>query len=108
MCYPYNLGEGTTGADRQRHLVFARSLRDAKRETEQASAYYRRALQGGTTLNAGRYYNDQPADYLFWQGMAMRQCGNEAQAVQHFRTLSHGLNVTRTMSHKPTFRRLAT
>ncbi|MDR8284812.1 hypothetical protein FPK77_24465, partial [Acinetobacter baumannii] len=31
------------------------------------------------------YYNDQPADYLFWQGIALRKSGNPAQAEQYFR-----------------------
>ncbi len=41
--------------------------------------------KGGSTLDAGRYYNDQPADYLFWQGIALRKSGNPAQAEQYFR-----------------------
>ncbi|MBL2621142.1 DUF5107 domain-containing protein, partial [Klebsiella pneumoniae] len=52
---------------------------------QQAAEYYQLARQGGSTLDAGRYYNDQPADYLFWQGIAVRKSGNPAQAEQHFR-----------------------
>ncbi len=54
-------------------------------DAQQAAEYYQLARQGGSTLDAGRYYNDQPADYLFWQGIALRKSGNPAQAEQHFR-----------------------
>lgn len=39
---------------------------------------------GDSGLSAGRYYNDQPADYLFWQGIAMRKSGEHQQADAHF------------------------
>ncbi|WP_235380241.1 hypothetical protein, partial [Escherichia coli] len=42
--------------------------------------YFSRATRGGSSLDAGRYYNDQPVDYLFWQGMAQRKLGDDAQA----------------------------
>lgn len=86
LCYPYNLGEGRLPGQTDNDIWYLLGYCATQNgETQQATAYYHRALQGGTKLDAGRYYNDQPADYLFWQGMAMRQCGNEAQAVQHFR-----------------------
>lgn len=47
-------------------------------DAHRAAEYYQLALQGGSTLDAGRYYNDQPADYLFWQGIALRKSGNPA------------------------------
>ncbi|SQB28243.1 TPR-domain protein [Citrobacter koseri] len=37
---------------------------------DEAQRYFTRATRGGSSLDAGRYYNDQPVDYLFWQGMA--------------------------------------
>ena len=43
-------------------------------------------MQGDSGLSAGRYYNDQPTDYLFWQGMAMRASGERLQADAHFQS----------------------
>src|SRR5476651_2194117 len=38
----------------------------------QASAWFERAAQGDQGISERRYYNDQPVDYLFYQGMALR------------------------------------
>ncbi len=37
-------------------------------------------LAAGSSLDAGRYYNDQPVDYLFWQGMALKASGDCTEA----------------------------
>ena len=47
---------------------------------EESQRYFSRATRGGSSLDAGRYYNDQPVDYLFWQGMAQRKLGDDAEA----------------------------
>ena len=83
--YPDNLGEGRLPGQTDNDIWYllgycAEQTGDAHRAAE----YYQLALQGGSTLDAGRYYNDQPADYLFWQGIALRKSGNPAQAEQHF------------------------
>ena len=36
------------------------------------------------TINIHSYYNDQPVDYLFWQGMALRLLGEQQTAQQLF------------------------
>jgi hypothetical protein len=61
----------------------------------------------GSTLDAGRYYNDQPADYLFWQGIALRKSGNPAQAEQHFRHFIDWAGSIGMTFRKPIFCRLS-
>ncbi|HHG8771771.1 TPA: DUF5107 domain-containing protein [Raoultella planticola] len=83
--YPHNLGEGRLPGQTDNDIWYLLGYCAAQSgEMQQAAEYYQRALQGGTSLDAGRYYNDQPADYLFWQGMALRKCGNTQQADRHF------------------------
>jgi len=83
--YPHNLGEGRLPGQTDNDIWYLLGYCHARGD-EQAEAQrcFTRAAQGGSTLEAGRYYNDQPADYLFWQGMALRQLGDSAAAERHF------------------------
>ncbi|HBM3027883.1 TPA: DUF5107 domain-containing protein [Klebsiella oxytoca] len=83
--YPDNLGEGRLPGQTDNDIWYLLGYcTEQAGDAQQAEEYYQLALQGGSTLDAGRYYNDQPADYLFWQGIALRKSGNPAQAEQHF------------------------
>lgn len=83
--YPHNLGEGRLPGQSDNDIGYLLGYCAAKQGDEkQAQLLYLRASQGGATLDAGRYYNDQPADYLFWQGMALRCSGQPAEAELHF------------------------
>lgn len=87
LCYPHNLGEGRLPGQTDNdiwYLLGAFALRAG--QPEQAQYYFSRAREGESVLDAGRYYNDQPADYLFWQGMARRALGDGAGADAHFRS----------------------
>ncbi len=83
--YPLNLGEGRlpgqTDNDIWYLLAHCHQMRGEDALAVQALS---RALLGDYGLSAGRYYNDQPADYLFWQGMAMRANGQSSEADAHF------------------------
>lgn len=83
--YPHNLGEGRLPGQTDNDIWYLLGYCHARGD-EQAEAQrcFTRAAQGESTLEAGRYYNDQPADYLFWQGMALRQLGDSAAAERHF------------------------
>ncbi|CAH3634218.1 Lipopolysaccharide assembly protein B [Klebsiella pneumoniae] len=84
--YPDNLGEGRLPGQTDNDIWYLLGYcAEQAGDAQQAAEYYQLARQGGSTLDAGRYYNDQPADYLFWQGIALRKSGNPAQAEQHFR-----------------------
>ena len=83
--YPLNLGEGRLPGQTDNDIWYLLAYCHQQRgESELAGQALARAMQGDSGLSAGRYYNDQPADYLFWQGMAMRTSGEQLQADAHF------------------------
>ncbi|WP_407436048.1 DUF5107 domain-containing protein [Lelliottia sp.] len=85
LCYPHNLGEGRLPGQTDNDVWYLLGYCHARCDSQtEAQRCFTHAAQGGTTLSAGRYYNDQPADYLFWQGMAMRVLGDSAAAERHF------------------------
>lgn len=85
LIYPHNLGEGRlpgqTDNDIWYLLGYCASKMDQQEKAQQA---YQRANSGESKLDAGRYYNDQPADYLFWQGMAKKALGQNDEAQRYF------------------------
>lgn len=85
LYYPHNLGEGRLPGQTDNDLWYLLGV-CAQREgyPEKAMECFRLATRGDSTLDAGRYYNDQPVDYLFWQGMALKALGDETAAAIHF------------------------
>lgn len=85
LCYPHNLGEGRLPGQTDNDIWYLLGYCHARCDSQtEAQRCFTRAAQGGSSLDAGRYYNDQPADYLFWQGMAVRALGDSAAAERHF------------------------
>ncbi|WP_446029914.1 DUF5107 domain-containing protein [Lelliottia amnigena] len=85
LCYPHNLGEGRLPGQTDNDIWYLMGYCHARSDSQtEAQRCFTRAAQGGSSLDAGRYYNDQPADYLFWQGMAVRALGDSAAAERHF------------------------
>lgn len=83
--YPHNLGEGRLPGQTDNDLWYLLGL-CAQQQGDSARAIrcFTQATLGDTELDAGRYYNDQPVDYLFWQGMAWRALGDDNRADHHF------------------------
>ena len=85
--YPENLGEGRLPGQTDNDIWYLLGCCAVRQhDRQQATQCFQRATLGGNTLDAGRYYNDQPVDYLFWQGMALRALGDNAQADKHFQS----------------------
>ncbi|HDQ6613203.1 TPA: DUF5107 domain-containing protein [Escherichia coli O87:H16] len=57
---------------------------NAQGDETEARRCLRLAATGDRTINIHSYYNDQPVDYLFWQGMALRLLGEQQTAQQLF------------------------
>ncbi|PSV49923.1 DUF5107 domain-containing protein [Photobacterium indicum] len=80
--YPHNLGEGRlvgqTDNDLHYYLGFCHQQLDLH---EQATEHFNCAIQGKQDIGQSRYYNDQPADYLFYQAAALHQLGRTDQAI---------------------------
>jgi tetratricopeptide (TPR) repeat protein len=87
LTYPENLGEGRLVGQSDNDIWYLLGWCAQQLQLqERAQRYFERALEGGAALDAGRYYNDQPVDYLFYQAMALVRMGEKEQAQQQFRS----------------------
>jgi len=78
LSYPENLGEGRLVGQSDNDIWYLLGwCAQQLQQSERAQRYFERALEGGSTLEAGRYYNDQPVDYLFYQAMALSRIGDK-------------------------------
>ena len=88
LAYPPNLGEGKLDGvpDNRAHYLIGCALRQLGEEAQAAEAF-RKATAGSQTPEPVRYYNDQPSDYIYWQGLAFRALGQEEKALKSFHQL---------------------
>jgi tetratricopeptide (TPR) repeat protein len=86
--YPHNLGEGKLIGAQDNHIHFY--LGEAYRlmgETVQAREAYEQAAVGLAEPSSPLYYNDQPPEMVYFQGMANRALGKITQAEMIFQKL---------------------
>lgn len=88
LFYPENLGEGKLEnvPDNQAHYLIGKCYR-ALGETQEAENYFRLATAGDCVPTPVRYYNDQPSDYIYYQGLAFYALGDTAKAKKSFHQL---------------------
>ncbi len=87
--YPHNLGEGKLYGAQENQIFYLLGL--AYRglgETEKAAASFTRAASGLSEPTSAMFYNDQPPDMIFYQGLARRKLGREAEARAIFQKLA--------------------
>ncbi|MEA4927366.1 MAG: DUF5107 domain-containing protein [Candidatus Limiplasma sp.] len=86
--FPENLGEGKLeGAkDNDIHYLLGIAAR-ALGEEETACDCFTRAALGDTEPAGMMFYNDQPADMILYQGLALRALSREAEARARFHKL---------------------
>jgi tetratricopeptide (TPR) repeat protein len=86
--YPHNLGEGKLYGAQENNIFYelGRAYADLG-ETERAQAAFTRAAVGLSEPTSSMYYNDQPPDMIFYQGLARRQLGRPAEAQAIFKKL---------------------
>lgn len=86
--YPHNLGEGRlvgqTDNDLHYYLGFCYQQCD---QHEQATHHFNCAIQGKQEIGQSRYYNDVPADYLFYQAAALHQLGQTSDAIAVYESM---------------------
>ncbi|MGG5838336.1 DUF5107 domain-containing protein [Huaxiibacter chinensis] len=83
--YPDNLSEGRLPGQTDNDIWFALALcAQQQGHTEETLRCLRLAATGDRTLNIHSYYNDQPVDYLFWQGLALKMLGEQEASLQLF------------------------
>ena len=90
MCkvYPNNLGEGKLYGIKENKIDYLLGLAYEKlNENEVAKKYFEKASRGLEEPTDVMYYNDQPADTIFYQGLALRKLGKELEARGRFNKL---------------------
>lgn len=94
LFYPPHLGEGRLeGAqDNDFHYLIGLAY-EAMGETGRAHEHWEKAIKGPDEPVAAIYYNDARPDKIFYQGMALRKLGREAEARGRFNKLiAYGRN----------------
>lgn len=88
LTYPDNLGEGKLPnvPDNEAHYRIGQCYA-ALGNTEEAKRYFRLATAGSSIPSPVRYYNDQPSNYIYWQGLAFAALGDIAGAKKSFHQL---------------------
>ena len=90
--YPENLGEGKLEGTKDNHVNYYLGLaKERLGDREGAAACFVRASAGADEPAGVMYYNDQPADMIFFQGAALEKLGRPAEARARFnRLLDYG------------------
>jgi len=88
LVYPLNLGEGKlAGAqDNQIHYYLGCAY-EGLNQHGKATEHFLLASEGLEEPASAMYYNDQPPDTIFYQGLAWRKRGNEKEAKRRFNKL---------------------
>ncbi|MCS2170790.1 DUF5107 domain-containing protein [Scandinavium sp. TWS1a] len=83
--YPENLSEGRLPGQTDNDIWFALAV-CAQMQGDEAETQrcLHLAVTGDRTINIHSYYNDQPIDYLFWQGMALKMLGEQSASAHLF------------------------
>ena len=86
--YPRNLGEGKlpTNHDNIANLYLGQ-IYAKEGHIEEAQKHLNEATKGIQVPGSALYYNDEPADVLYYQGLAYRELGHEDRAQDKFEQL---------------------
>jgi tetratricopeptide (TPR) repeat protein len=86
--YPHNLGEGKLYGAQENNIFYELGRAYAGQgDADRAQAAFTRASTGLSEPTSAMFYNDQPPDMIFYQGLARRALGQEAQARAIFQKL---------------------
>ena len=88
ITYPANLGEGKLDnvPDNRAWYVTGCAYRMMNDEAR-AKECFIKATAGSQTPEPVRYYNDQPSDYIYYQGLAFAALGDTEKAKKSFHQL---------------------
>lgn len=86
--YPYHLGEGKLyGAQENDFNYYKACILQGLGREDEAKDVFVAASRGNSQPAAAVYYNDQKPDKIFYQGLALRKLGYEAEARGRFNSL---------------------
>jgi tetratricopeptide (TPR) repeat protein len=86
--YPHNLGEGKLAGVQENHIFYylARAY-EGLGQTDEAQRCDEKASVGLAEPASPLYYNDQPPDMIFYQGLARQKMGQTGEARSIFQKL---------------------
>ena len=88
LIYPENLGEGKlAGAQENNIQYYLGCAYERLGLVEKATEYFYAAAQGLEEPASAMFYNDQPPDMTFYQGLAWFKLGNTKEAKRRFNKL---------------------
>ncbi|GAA0181996.1 DUF5107 domain-containing protein [Clostridium sediminicola] len=86
--YPHNLGEGKLAGVQENNIdYYLGCAYEELKEKSKAKEYFFKASVGLEEPTDMMYYNDQPADSIFYQGLALEKLGRETEARGRFNKL---------------------
>lgn len=88
LIYPNNLGEGKLEnvPDNKTHYLIGKCFK-LLGDDKKAKGHFTLAAAGSSVPAPVRYYNDQPSDYIYYQGLAFAELGRKADAENAFQQL---------------------
>ncbi|MGN1202914.1 MAG: tetratricopeptide repeat protein, partial [Eubacterium sp.] len=88
FAYPHNLGEGKLyGAQENLQNYLAGLAYEKLNNSEKAKEYFEKASSGLSEPQSAMYYNDQPPETIFCQGLALLKLGKTGDANIRFNKL---------------------
>jgi tetratricopeptide (TPR) repeat protein len=86
--YPPNLGEGKLPNAQENYIFYFLGMAyQGLKDADRARAYLEKASVGLSEPTSPLYYNDQPPDTIFCQGIARAKLGRTAEAREIFQKL---------------------
>jgi tetratricopeptide (TPR) repeat protein len=83
--HPHNLGEGKLFGTAENDIFYWLGIAHEKAgQPKRAADYFLKATEGSSEPAAAMFYNDRPADKIFYQGLAWQKLGNNEKAEQVF------------------------
>jgi tetratricopeptide (TPR) repeat protein len=88
LVWPHSLGEGKLAGIQENniHYWLGQAHRQIGNE-ETARRWFEQASHGLAEPSSAQYYNDQPPEMIFYQGLALRALGDQAGAIERFERL---------------------
>ena len=88
LSYPENLGEGKLEGTKDNNINYYLGLCEEHMSKEsEAQRLYAEATVGTDEPAGMMYYNDQPADMIYFEGLALKKLGKEVSGKSHFNKL---------------------
>jgi tetratricopeptide (TPR) repeat protein len=99
--YPHNLGEGKLHGAQENNIFYDLGCAfELLGESEKAQVWFERASSGLSEPTSAIYYNDQPPDMIFYQGLAHLKLSRMEEARSIFTRLIEYKRPTWTMMSK--------